>query len=95
MSLTLNISKQAKFFYQNEQKNKEHLESIQPSSTIFMKKYSSNRKKRTISPNRNYLSGSSEEELSDEESNQHQMGLVFFQIGALVFRMILLAYITF
>ena len=41
MSLTLNVSKEAKLFYQSEQKIREYREgdTIQPSSTIHMKKY--------------------------------------------------------
>jgi len=44
MSLTLNISKEAKLFYLNERKSREssqHSDNIHPSTTIHMKKYSS------------------------------------------------------
>ena len=67
MSLTLNVSKEAKLFYQNDQKVKERLESglLQPSSTIFMKKYSPNRNKPQIT--KSHIFDSSEEEQSAEE----------------------------
>ena len=38
-SLTLNICKEAKLFYQNEQKIRENQQDIHPSSTIHMKSY--------------------------------------------------------
>lgn len=45
MSLTLNVSKEAKLFYKNERKSRESVEEriMQPSATIHMKKYSPRR----------------------------------------------------
>ena len=71
MSLTLNVSKEAKLFYQNDQKVKERLESglLQPSSTIFMKKYSPNRNKSQITKS-NIFDSSGEEQSDEENANQ-------------------------
>ena len=68
MSLTLNISKEAKLFYKNGQKTKERLESLHPSSTIFMKTHSSNYKNKKSPDNQKYTYESSEEEFSDVEN---------------------------
>ena len=68
MSLTLNISKEAKLFYKNGQKTKERLESLHPSSTIFMKTHSSNYRNKKSPDNQKYTYESSEEEFSDAEN---------------------------
>ena len=67
MSLTLNVSKEAKLFYQSEQKIREGLEGgvIQPSSTIHMKKYSPAGPTNSRSVD-NHLFGSSDAQSSDE-----------------------------
>ena len=66
MSLTLNVSKEAKLFYKNEEKIRECSEErmIHPSSTIHMKKYSPAQSS-TLRPTNNYLSKTSDES-SDE-----------------------------
>lgn len=71
MSLTLNVSREAKLFYQNNQKVKERLESgtLQPSSTIFMKKYSPTRNISQITKSHDFES-SEEEQSAREDGNQ-------------------------
>ena len=66
MSLTLNVSKEAKLFYKNEEKIRECSEErvIHPSSTIHMKKYSPAQSS-TLRPTNNHLSKTSDES-SDE-----------------------------
>ena len=66
MSLTLNVSKEAKLFYKNEEKIRECSEErmIHPSSTIHMKKYSPAQSS-TLPPTYNHLSKTSDES-SDE-----------------------------
>ena len=75
MSLTLNISKEAKLFYKNGQKTKERLESLHPSSTIFMKTHSSNHRNKKSPDSPKYTFESSGEEFSDDHENitKHQI----------------------
>ena len=70
MSLTLNVSKEAKLFYKNEEKIREWSEEkmIHPSSTIHMKKYSPAQSS-TLRSTNNHLSKTSDES-SDECSTE-------------------------
>ena len=66
MSLTLNVSKEARLFYKNEEKIREFSEErmIQPSSTIHMKKYSPAQSSTLRSPNSHLF------KISDESSDE-------------------------